>query len=124
MYIYIYTHNSKSLDVVQSLYFGSKLPSSGKSGTHSIALYLPLNRPLNICMYIYIFNVLWCDASSTYYIYIYIYIHICIISKRSITPHTNLSIEIVLHLKSLIYIYTVNESSNHNTMKKAQSRLV
>ena len=29
MYIYVYVHNSKSLDVVQSLYFGSKLPSSG-----------------------------------------------------------------------------------------------
>ena len=28
-YIYIYVYNSKSLDVVQSLYFGSKLPSSG-----------------------------------------------------------------------------------------------
>ena len=26
---YIYIYNSKSLDVVQSLYFGSKLPSSG-----------------------------------------------------------------------------------------------
>ena len=33
IYIYIcvciYIYNSKSLDVVQSLYFGSKLPSSG-----------------------------------------------------------------------------------------------
>ena len=28
VYIYIYIYNSKSLDVVQSLYFGSKLPSS------------------------------------------------------------------------------------------------
>ena len=27
-YIYIYIYDSKSLDVVQSLYFGSKLPSS------------------------------------------------------------------------------------------------
>ena len=27
--IYIYIYSSKSLDVVQSLYFGSKLPSSG-----------------------------------------------------------------------------------------------
>ena len=27
--LYIYIYNSKSLDVVQSLYFGSKLPSSG-----------------------------------------------------------------------------------------------
>ena len=27
--IYIYIYNSKSLDVVQSLYFGSKLPLSG-----------------------------------------------------------------------------------------------
>ena len=26
IYIYIYIYNSKSLDVVQSLYFGSKLP--------------------------------------------------------------------------------------------------
>ena len=25
--LYIYIHNSKPLDVVQSLYFGSKLPS-------------------------------------------------------------------------------------------------
>ena len=29
LYIYIYIYYSKSLDVVQSLYFGSKLPSSG-----------------------------------------------------------------------------------------------
>ena len=29
IYIYIYIYNSKSLDVVQSLYFGNKLPSSG-----------------------------------------------------------------------------------------------
>ena len=29
IFIYIYIYNSKSLDVVQSLYFGSKLPSSG-----------------------------------------------------------------------------------------------
>ena len=28
-YIHIYIYDSKSLDVVQSLYFGSKLPSSG-----------------------------------------------------------------------------------------------
>ena len=58
IYIYvcicIYKYDSKSLDVVQSLYFGSKLPSS-----------------------------LWCDASvnliyiNTYiYIYIYIYVYI------------------------------------------------
>ena len=29
IYIYIHIYSSKSLDVVQSLYFGSKLPSSG-----------------------------------------------------------------------------------------------
>ena len=29
IYIYMYLYSSKSLDVVQSLYFGSKLPSSG-----------------------------------------------------------------------------------------------
>ena len=29
VYSYVYIYNSKSLDVVQSLYFGSKLPSSG-----------------------------------------------------------------------------------------------
>ena len=29
VYIYIYIYKSKPLDVVQSLYFGSKLPSSG-----------------------------------------------------------------------------------------------
>ena len=30
IYIYMYIYNSKSLDVVQSLYFGSKLPSSSR----------------------------------------------------------------------------------------------
>ena len=52
IYIYIHIYDSKSLDVVQSLYFGSKLPSSGT------------------------YNVLWCDASvNLIYTYIYIYIY-------------------------------------------------
>ena len=72
-YIYIYMisrrsitpqhikYNSKSLDVVQSLYFGSKLPSSGtykKSETND-AKFQPSNKKIyiiiNIYMYIYIF---------------------------------------------------------------------
>ena len=45
-YIHIYIYNSKSLDVVQSLYFGSKLPSSGTFYMYLLYIYI------YICMHI------------------------------------------------------------------------
>ena len=43
IYIYIYIYDSKSLDVVQSLYFGSKMPSS---------LYIIYSNFLRRCLFI------------------------------------------------------------------------
>ena len=44
-----------------------------------------------------IFNVLWCDASSTYYIHIYIYIHIS---------------DIFIYIYIYLYIYkSINETA-------------
>ena len=93
---YIYTHiyivsrrsitpqhikyNSKSLDIAQSLYFGSKLPSSGTYYYHYYYMYVPdegsllpkhgdcaTSNDFELYTYIYIYN-----NNTILYIYIYI----------------------------------------------------
>ena len=66
IYIYMHIYDSKSLDVVQSLYFGSKLPSSGTY------IYIYMHIYIYICVYVCIHMC----------IYIYIYIQTFIIPNR------------------------------------------
>ena len=113
-HINIYVYNSKSLDVVQSLYFGSKLPSLGTykylyvpdegsllpkyrdcTTSNDFELYLMCCGVMLLLLIVYIYIYIYTYTHISIYIYIHIFSqhYVCIILIKNM-QHSNQDYEI------------------------------